>query len=183
MQLRFAKQQMAAPRRPPTLVLPISNAKRAIMRETNSNKLTASDWGVLLLRLSLGIMFLAHSVVLKLLTYGLGGTAQFFVGVGLPAWLAYVVFAAEAAGGVLLVLGIKSRWVALALSPILLGALFSVHWANGWVFTSPNGGWEYPAYLFVLCIAQVLLGDGPYALRASAPFLGTLDRAVAPSPR
>jgi putative oxidoreductase len=153
------------------------------MGETDSTKLTANDWGVLLLRLSLGIMFLAHGVVLKLLTYGLGGTAQFFVGVGLPAWLAYAVFVAEAVGGVLLVLGIQSRWVALALSPILLGALFSVHLANGWVFTSPNGGWEYPAYLFVLCIAQVLFGDGPYALHASAPLSRTPERAVAASPR
>jgi putative oxidoreductase len=153
------------------------------MQEADSTKLTASDWGVLLLRLSLGIMFLAHSVVLKLLTYGLGGPAQFFVGVGLPAWLAYVVFAAEAVGGVLLVLGIHSRWVALALSPILLGALFSVHLANGWVFTSPNGGWEYPAYLFVLCIAQVLLGDGPCALHTAATLAGTPNRAVAASPR
>ena len=148
------------------------------MRETDSTALTASEWGVLLLRLSLGIMFLAHSIVLKLFTYGLGGTAQFFVGVGLPGWLAYAVFAAEAVGGVLLVLGIQSRWVALSLSPILLGALFSVHLANGWVFTNANGGWEYPAYLFVLCIAQALFGDGPYALRASAPLSGPIDRTV-----
>jgi putative oxidoreductase len=165
------------------LLIPQGNAKRAIMQETRSDKVKASDWGVLLLRLSLGIMFLGHSVVLKLFTYGLGGTAQFFVGVGLPAWLAYVVFAAEAVGGALLVLGIQSRWVALTLSPILLGAMYSVHWANGWVFTSPNGGWEYPAYLFVLCIVQVLLGDGPYALRRSAPLPGTIDRAVPASSR
>src|SRR5215472_13457487 len=152
---------MAAPHHVPTLaslLIKRATQRRATMRETDSIKLTASDWGVLLLRLSLGIMFLAHSVVLKLFTYGLGGTAQFFVGVGLPAWLAYAVFAAEAGGGVLLVLGIQSRWVALSLSPILLGALFAVHMGNGWVFTNPNGGWEYPAYLFVLCIAQALFG-------------------------
>src|SRR5262249_1546097 len=125
------------------------------------------QWGVLLLRVSLGIMFLAHSVVLKLLTYGLPGTAAFFVGVGLPASLAYATFAAEAIGGILLVLGVQTRWVALALSPIMIGALVFVHAANGWVFTSPNGGWEYPLYLFVLCIAQALLGDGPLALSPS----------------
>jgi putative oxidoreductase len=73
--------------------------------------------------------------------------------------------------------------VALALSPILLGALFSVHLANGWVFTSPNGGCEYPAYLFVLCVAQVLLGDGPFAVRASASFPGAIDRAAPASSR
>lgn len=153
------------------------------MRENDSTKVIASEWGVLLLRVSLGIMFLAHSIVLKLLTYGLGGTAQFFVGVGLPSWLAYVIFAAEAVGGVLLVLGIHARWVALALSPILLGALFSVHLANGWVFTNPNGGWEYPVYLFVLCIAQVLLGDGPYAFRASVFLTGGIGRTVPASSR
>jgi putative oxidoreductase len=153
------------------------------MRENDSTKVTASEWGVVLLRVSLGIMFLAHSIVLKLLTYGLGGTAQFFMGVGLPGWLAYVIFAAETVGGVLLVLGIHARWVALALSPILLGALFSVHLANGWVFTNPNGGWEYPVYLFVLCIAQVLLGDGPYAFRASAFLSGRIGRTAPASSR
>ena len=127
----------------------------------------SAPWAVLLLRLSLGVMFLAHSVVLKYLTYTLAGTAAFFVNVGLPGWLAYVTFAAEAVGGVLLILGVQARWVALALSPIMIGALVWVHAANGWVFTSPNGGWEYPVYLFVLCIAQALLGDGPWALSPS----------------
>ena len=122
---------------------------------------------VFLLRVSLGVMFLAHGLILKLFTFGLAGTAAFFVGVGLPGSLAYVTFAAELIGGALLILGVQTRWVALALSPILLGAIFWVHAKNGWVFVSPNGGWEYPLYLFVLCAAQVLLGDGPLALSPS----------------
>jgi putative oxidoreductase len=122
---------------------------------------------VLLLRVSLGLMFLAHSVILKLFTFGLAGTAAFFVGIGLPGSLAYITFAAELVGGVLLILGVQTRWVALALSPILLGAIFWVHAKNGWMFGNPNGGWEYPLYLFVLCAAQVLLGDGPFALSPS----------------
>lgn len=137
-----------------------------------------ADWGVTLLRLALGTMFLAHSVLLKLLTYGLPGTARFFEGVGLPGWLAYLTFACEAVGGVLLVLGIQARWVALALSPFLLGALFAVHLPNGWVFTGPGGGWEYPAYLFVLCVAQGLLGDGAAALLPSRPLAAVLGRAL-----
>lgn len=118
----------------------------------------------LTLRFALGVMFLAHSVVLKLLTFTLGGTADFFASLGLPSWLAYLVFAAEAVGGVLLILGIKTRLVALALSPILAGAIW-VHAGNGWVFTAPNGGWEYPLYLLILCFVQAMLGDGAYALR------------------
>jgi putative oxidoreductase len=120
-------------------------------------------YGILLLRLALGAMFIAHSVILKLMTFTLAGTAQFFVSLGLPAWLAHATFFAEAIGGVLLLLGVQTRWVALALSPILIGAIW-VHSGNGWVFTAVNGGWEYPAYLFMLCIAQAMLGDGALAL-------------------
>src|SRR5690242_4871954 len=104
----------------------------------------STAYGVALLRISLGIMYLAHSVVLKLFTYTLPGTAQFFQSVGLPGPLAYLTFAAEAVGGALLVLGVQTRWVALALTPCLAGAIAFVHLPNGWVFTAPGGGWEYP---------------------------------------
>lgn len=125
----------------------------------------ARDAGIALLRISLGVMFLAHSVLLKFFVFTLPGTAGFFTSLGLPAWLAYVTFYAEAIGGLMLVLGIYSRYAALALAPFMLGALFTAHVNNGWVFSAPGGGWEYPAYLFVLCIAQAMLGEGAYALR------------------
>jgi len=117
----------------------------------------------LLLRVSLGTMYLTHSLVLKVATFGMAGTVQFFESLGLPGWTAYATVIAEVVGGLLLVLGIGSRYVALALTPILLGAVW-VHAGNGWVFSAPNGGWEYPVYLIVLSIAQALLGDGAYAL-------------------
>jgi putative oxidoreductase len=107
--------------------------------------------GATLLRVALGIMFVAHSLVLKYFMYTLAGTAQYFVSIGLPAFLAYVVFALEALGGVLLVLGIRTRWVALGLIPVLMGAAW-VHAGNGWVFSAPNGGWEYPVFLIVISL-------------------------------
>jgi len=121
------------------------------------------DYGIALLRISLGVMLIAHSVVLKYFTYTLPGTAQFFESIGLPGALAYVVFWAEAIGGVLLVLGIRTREAAAAVIPILIGATW-VHAGNGWVFSGANGGWEYPLYLVVLAGAQVLLGEGAFAL-------------------
>lgn len=121
------------------------------------------DYGIALLRISLGVMLIAHSVVLKYFTYTLPGTAQFFESIGLPAALAYVVFWAEAIGGVLLVLGIRTREAAAAMIPILVGATWA-HAGNGWVFSGANGGWEYPLYLVVLAGAQVLLGEGAFAL-------------------
>jgi putative oxidoreductase len=122
--------------------------------------------GALLLRVSLGVMFIAHAL-LKYSVFTLPGTAQFFVAVGFPGQLAYVVFAAELFGGVLLVLGIYARWVALALVPVLIGAT-TVHWGNGWVFDSKGGGWEYPVFWAVALIVQGLLGDGAFALKGSA---------------
>jgi putative oxidoreductase len=136
-------------------------------------------YAALLLRVALGVMFLSHSLVLKLFVFTLDGNAQFFASLGLPAVLGHVVFAAEAIGGVLLILGVQSRWVALALLPILLGAVW-VHAPNGWMFGYPNGGWEYPAYLCILAVAQILLGDGAYALSPSRPLhSGTPSRALA----
>ena len=110
-------------------------------------------------------MWIAHAL-LKLLVFTLPGTADFFTTIGLPGWFAYLVFAAEVAGGALLVLGVQTRWVALALTPILAGATWA-HAGNGWMFGYPNGGWEYPLYLTVLALVQALLGDGAYALSPS----------------
>jgi len=121
-----------------------------------------APYAALVLRLSLGVMFVAHAL-LKLFVFTLPGTAQFFQSIGLPGFLGYAVFAAELIGGVLLIAGVGSRWVAAALVPVLLGATW-VHLGNGWLFSAPNGGWEYPAFLTAAAVVQALLGDGAYAL-------------------
>jgi putative oxidoreductase len=125
----------------------------------------STSLGLLLLRLSLGLMYLAHAG-LKLFVFTLPGTAQFFAAQGLPGALAYVVFAAEAVGGLLLLAGIYPRQVALALLPILLGAAW-VHAPNGWVFNAPGGGWEYPVFLAAMSVVLWLAGDGAGALKRS----------------
>ena len=121
----------------------------------------------LVLRLSLGTMFVAHAL-LKYFVFTLPGTAQFFESLGLPGVLGYATFAAELVGGILLVLGVRTRIVALALLPVLLGATW-VHSGNGWLFSAPKGGWEYPAFWTVTLLVQALLGDGALALRRPEP--------------
>ncbi|MEO8306234.1 MAG: DoxX family protein [Betaproteobacteria bacterium] len=116
----------------------------------------------LLLRLSLGTMFIAHAL-LKYFVFTLPGTAKFFESLGLPGVLGYATFAVELVGGVLLIAGVRTRAVALALVPVLLGAAWA-HSGNGWVFSAPNGGWEYPAFWTIALFVQALLGDGAYAL-------------------
>jgi putative oxidoreductase len=135
-----------------------------------------APYATLILRVALGLMFLAHSVYLKLFVFTLPGTAQFFVGLGLPGWFAYAVFTVEAVGGLLLILGAQTRWVALALAPILAGATWA-HWGNGWMFGYEHGGWEYPLYLTVLALVQGMLGDGAWALSKSRAVAYSLSRA------
>jgi putative oxidoreductase len=103
-------------------------------------------------------MFIAHGLILKFFTFTLAGTAQFFASIGLPGPLAYVVFALETVGGVLLLINYRTRWVALGLIPVLLGALW-VHIGNGWVFSNANGGWEYPLYLIVISVVVALQAE------------------------
>jgi putative oxidoreductase len=122
-----------------------------------------APYAALILRVTLGVMFIAHSLVLKYFMYTLPGTAQFFESLGLPGVLAYLTFWAELLGGIALVAGFATRWVSLALIPILVGATW-VHLGNGWVFSGANGGWEYPVFLIAVSLVQALLGDGAYAL-------------------
>lgn len=134
------------------------------MQRFNSSR-AAGD----LLRIGLGAMYLTHSVLLKVVTYGFDGTAQYFESIGLPASLAYATIVAEAVGGVLLIAGYKARATALALIPVLIGALWA-HAGNGWVFSNAGGGWEYPLFL-ILVSAAVALNPGrvlaPKAARAA----------------
>lgn len=125
------------------------------------------NYAALILRVTLGAMFIAHGL-LKIMVFTLPGTVQFFDSVGFAGWMAYPVTLLELIGGSLLILGIATRWTALALIPVLLGAL-SVHLSNGWLYTNANGGWEYAAFLTVACVVQALLGEGAHSVRQLVP--------------
>ncbi|WNG19438.1 DoxX family protein [Cystobacter fuscus] len=135
----------------------------------------ARDVGPTVLRVALGAVFLAHAGA-KAFIFTFAGTVQFFAAHGFPGWTAWPVFLAELLGGLALVAGFRTRWVALGLVPVMLGAL-KPHLANGWMFTNSGGGWEYVAFLLLALVAQALLGSGPYALD------GARARRVAPSGR
>jgi putative oxidoreductase len=122
-----------------------------------------APYGLFVLRVSLGVMFIAHAL-LKYVVFTIPGFAGFLGQVGYPGALAWPIFLAELLGGIALVLGVYARVVAAVLIPVLVGALL-VHVPNGWLFTAANGGWEYPAFLIVASLAVVLGGDGAFALR------------------
>ncbi|WP_273808925.1 MULTISPECIES: DoxX family protein [unclassified Pseudomonas] len=124
-----------------------------------------APYAALVMRLALGFMFIAHGLT-KVFVFTPVGTAAFFDSIGFPGFLAYPVMAFEVIGGVMLVLGVYARWVA-ALAVIQLFIAATVHFGNGWSFTNPNGGWEYPIYLSVTALVVALLGDGPFAIKSS----------------
>ncbi|MBV1883054.1 MAG: DoxX family protein [Pseudomonadales bacterium] len=127
------------------------------------NNLVNSHTSALILRVSLAVVLLAHSLYLKLVVFTLAGTAQYFGSIGLPDTLAYIVFFIEAVAGVALILGFKTRFFAALVIPILLGATWA-HSSNGWLFTNAGGGWEYPLLLSIMALVQIGLGDGKYAI-------------------
>lgn len=130
------------------------------------NTARTAPYAALLLRVSLAILFFAHAG-LKFFVFTPVGTAKFFESVGVPGWMAYVTMTWEFLGAIALLVGFKPRLAALALIPVLLGAIFTVHGAAGFWFTNANGGWEYPAFWIVGLISLALIGDGPYHLKSS----------------
>ena len=127
---------------------------------------STAPYAALLLRVSLGAMFLAH-VGLKLFVFSVPGFVGYFSSLGLPAVLAYAVIALELLGGFALILGVYAPIVALPLALEMLGTIALVHGANGWLFTTKGGGWEFPAFCAVGLVALFLLGDGVLALKTA----------------
>jgi putative oxidoreductase len=136
---------------------------RTTSEELMTIKQSTAPYAALILRVSLGIMFLAH-VALKIFVFTVPGFVGYFGSLGLPAILAYAVIALELLGGIALILGIYAPWVALPLAAEMAGTIVLVHGANGWLFTNKGGGWEYPAFWTVALVALYLLGDGAMAL-------------------
>lgn len=127
----------------------------------NENK--TAPYGALILRVALGILFLAHAW-LKYFVFTPAGAVGFFESLGLPGFFAYLTMLAELFGGIALILGLFTRYVSLALVPVILGAIILVHGANGWLFTNPNGGWEFLALWLAALLAQAAIGSGAFAL-------------------
>lgn len=123
-----------------------------------------SPYAILVLRVALGILSLAH-VGLKIFVFTPAGTAGFFASLGLPGFLAYPVMVVELIGGLAMIFGVYARAAALVTIPVLLGAIVTVHGPAGFFFTDANGGWEYPAFWAIALLVLAGLGDGAYALR------------------
>ncbi len=122
----------------------------------------SAAYAALVLRVSLGVLALIHGLV-KVFVFTIPGTVGFFGSIGLPPIIAYLTIFAEVFGGLALVLGVHTRLAALGLIPILLGATWA-HLGNGFMFSGPGGGYEYPLFWTIALGVQALLGPGAFAL-------------------
>ena len=119
-----------------------------------------------LLRITSGGFLLAHGLI-KLLVFTPAGTAAFFESIGFPGILSYPVIGGEILLGLAMLVGFQTRLAALAALPILIGATVP-HAGNGFLFSSPNGGWEFPVFWILVLIVVALLGGGAWAVDSGA---------------
>jgi uncharacterized membrane protein YphA (DoxX/SURF4 family) len=116
-----------------------------------------NEIGALLLRVMLGIVFLAHGTVK--FQGGIENIVGWFDSIGLPGFLAYVVAILEVAGGIALILGLGTRIVSALLALLLIGAIFKVQLAAGFI-----GGYAYDLVLLVMSVYLFLNGSKLFSL-------------------
>lgn len=121
----------------------------------------------LVLRLGVGIMFMAHGLQKTFGLFGgsgIGGFTNALAGMGFsPASLwAYLAAYTELVAGLFLVIGLCVRSCAAALLIVMLVALVKVHLAKGFFLSA--GGFEYIFIIMTICIALLFLGGGKFGI-------------------
>lgn len=127
-----------------------------------------ASYGAMLLRVILGVVYIMHAY-LALVVFGPSGMVayQTKAGVPFPELATWYLILAHGLGGIFLVLGIYTRWAALANVPAMMGALVFVHLKNGfWADLKPDSpGYEYVLVLLVATVASAMIGGGALGLR------------------
>ncbi len=128
------------------------------------------EYGHLFLRIVTGLAFFYHGYD-KVFVKGVENVVPFFASVGIPfsGILTYLVAYGELLGGIALMLGLFTHWVAKLDIVIMLGAIGFVHWgaAGGWFFGyGAQGGYEYPLLLLAASVYFLVSGPGRYSLDA-----------------
>lgn len=116
--------------------------------------------GLLGMRIALGAVMIVHGYPK---VTGIHGVEKFFGAIGLPWWSAYLSAGAEFFGGILIIIGLLTRPVALALLIDMIVAIDKVHWKNG---LAGQGNYQLPMTLAAISLALLFFGAGPIALDA-----------------
>ena len=133
---------------------------------------TDDSWAGLILRIGLGSVIVAHGAQ-KLLGwfggFGYDGTMGFFTRkMGLPWLVAFLVIIGESLGALALIAGLLTRFTAAGFIVIMIGAIATVHWPQGffmnWFGQQQGEGFEYHLLVIAMSAALVIAGGGKWAL-------------------
>lgn len=127
------------------------------------NTRNLAKYAPFVLRLGLGIVFAVHGYQ-KMFIQGFDGVAEFFASVGIPAamFFAYIVTILELIGGIMLIVGLLTKWVSTLFALDMIVALLVVHAQNG--FYVSGGGYEFVLILLAGSISLILSGPGLYSI-------------------
>ena len=118
--------------------------------------------GLLALRLVVGAIMIGHGYG-KVFHGGLAQHVQRVSSLGLPGWLAYLSAYTEFFCGILLIAGLFTRCVSVAMVIDMFVAIWKIHWKNGMF---GKGGYEFTLTLATVAFALIFFGAGPIALDA-----------------
>ena len=133
---------------------------------------TDQSFASLILRVALGLVILPHGAQ-KLLGWfggnGFDGTMGFFTNVMHLPWLvAFLVIIGESLGSLALIAGLFTRFTAASFVVIMLGAIATVHWPQGffmnWFGQQQGEGFEYHLLVIGMSAALVLTGGGAWSV-------------------
>jgi putative oxidoreductase len=133
---------------------------------------TTHDWTGFILRVLLGAIMLPHGAQ-KLFGwfggYGFAPTMKFFTdSMKIPWVIAFLVIVIESFGAAALIAGFASRLWALGFLVIMLGAIITTNFKNGffmnWFGTQTGEGYEYHLLVIGICLAIILMGSGRYSV-------------------
>lgn len=116
--------------------------------------------GLVAMRIALGAVMIVHGYPK---VTNIHGTEKFFSSIGLPWWSAYLSAGAEFVGGMLIIVGLLTRFFGLALLIDMMVAIAKVHWKHG---LTGEGNYQLPLTLAALSLALIFFGAGPIALDA-----------------
>jgi putative oxidoreductase len=128
--------------------------------------------GLLVLRVVLGVIMIAHGYS-KLTPAGFHQHANFVGHLGMPWWMAFFSTAAEVGGGVLLILGLFTRFAAAAICGEMIVIIAKVHWKNGLM---AEHGYQFPLTLAAIAFSLIFLGAGAISLDAVRGTAGSIGR-------
>jgi putative oxidoreductase len=137
----------------------------------NSIFKTDDDFAIFIARLALGIVILPHGLQKLLGLFGgpgFSGTVNFFVQQGVPSVIAFLIIIGESFGSLGLIIGFLSRLAALGITLIMLGAIFLVHFPNGffmnWFGAQKGEGFEFHILAIGLGLVVLIKGAGKWSV-------------------